>query len=152
FLGTGPSDLVVWDIEAQRDGCRVTVTDGEENRAPAMVQELTEGWTDFLTRLHAYCATGQPTRYGWRKEFDGAIELPIDAARAADALLSPDGRRRWMPWSADAIAPGATVTMVDKQQPAELVIGTVERTEPLSFRFTLGSPAWRAATECKVKI
>ncbi len=152
FLGTGPDNDISWSI-ASRDGkCLVTVTDFEASRTRDGVAEMTAGWTDFLQRLQAYGATGQNSRYAWRKEFDGSIELPIEATEAFDALLSAEGQRHWMPWSAAAIAPGTPVTMSDGNRPERLTIGTVERSGSQSLRFTLTCPEWRAATECLVRL
>jgi uncharacterized protein YndB with AHSA1/START domain len=151
FLGTGPSDSISWTIEPQGEGCRITVTDREDNRVQATVNDLIQGWTDFLGRLQSYCATGRTTRYSWRREFDGSIELPVDPAAAADKLLTDDGLCRWVPWSG-AFAAEATVTVGDGQQPAYLEIGDVERASPFLLRFSLGCPEWRAPTLCSIMI
>jgi len=151
FLGTGPKNAISWVIEPQGDNCRVVVTDAEPSRTPEGVAELTEGWTDFLQRLQAFCATGRNARYAWRREFDGAIELSIEPQRAFELLLSADGQKRWMPWSTQAIAAGATVTMRDGRLPATLTIGAVERIGATALRFALTCPEWNAPTECMVK-
>jgi uncharacterized protein YndB with AHSA1/START domain len=152
FLGTGPRNAIDWSIEPLKDQCRVRVTDAEASRTPAGVAEMIEGWTDFLRRLRDYCATGQNTRYAWRQEFDGSIELPIAAADAFDWLTSDDGQRHWLPWSASAIAPGTPVVMTDNGQPANLTIATVNRDGKLAARFSLACPQWLAPTNCSIEV
>ncbi len=152
FLGTGPRNAIDWSIEPLKDQCRVTVTDAEASRTPAGVAEMIEGWTDFLQRLRDYCATGQNTRYAWRQEFDGSIELPIAAAEAFDRLTSAEGQRHWLPWSASAIAPGTPVAMTDNGQPADLTIVTVNRDGKLAMRLSLASLQWLAPTNCSIEI
>jgi uncharacterized protein YndB with AHSA1/START domain len=152
FLGTGPKDAISWSINPSAGQCSVTVTDTEDGRAHDAIEEMTEGWTDFLHRLQVYCATGQKSRYGWRKEFSGSIELPVQATMAFDTLLDADRLRHWAPWSGDALTPGARVTMTDNRQPAQLTIGAVDRTGPLSLRFTLTCRDWNGDTECSLQI
>jgi uncharacterized protein YndB with AHSA1/START domain len=152
FLGTGPSNAITWQIKPVGGESVVTVTDREDNRDQKTVNELIEGWTDFLGRLQEYGRTGRSTRYGWRQEFDGSIELPAEAATAAGLLLSAIGQSRWMPWSGGALARGATVTTKDGLQPSRLTIGSLERTGNLGLRFTLACPQWRAPTECAVEL
>ena len=152
FLGTGPVDAIVWSIERLQDHCRVTVTDSEPNRSPAGIAEMIEGWTDFLQRLQRYCGTGENARYAWRKEFGGSIELAVDAAAACERLLSAEGQRRWLPWSGQAVAPGASVTVHDDGKPSQFVIGAVESTGKFGLRFALTCSGWRAPTPCSIEI
>jgi uncharacterized protein YndB with AHSA1/START domain len=152
FLGTSPSDAISWSVERERAGCRVTVTDTEPSRTAAGCDEMVEGWTDFLQRLQDHCITGQNTRYAWRSEFGGSIELPLAPGRAWERLFPAESQGLWMPWSGAAIASGAAVTMRDQQQPARLTIRTVEKTGASVLRFTLTCPQWRAATECRFDI
>src|SRR4029450_7618180 len=88
FLGTSPTDTISWSIEPEGSACRVSVTDAEPSRTAAGCKEMIQGWTDFLQRLQAYCLTGKNTRYPWRSEFGGSIELPVDPGRAFERLLS----------------------------------------------------------------
>lgn len=152
FLGTGPVDTISWSIQLNGSGCLVAVTDFEPSRTADGCREMIEGWTDFLHRLQAYCLTGKNTRYPWRSEFGGSIELPLDAGRAFGRLLSAEGYRHWMPWFADALTAGKTLTMKDKQKPGQLMIERIEKTGDTSLSFTLTCPEWRATTECRLDV
>jgi uncharacterized protein YndB with AHSA1/START domain len=151
FLGTGPRNAIDWTIEPVDRQCRVTVTDSEASRTPQGVAEMIEGWTDFLQRLRDYCATGQNTRYAWRQEFDGSIELAVDADRAFERLTSADGQRQWLPWLGDAIAKGASLTMSDGAEPEQFTIGAVDR-DGTALRFALTCPEWLAPTQVALKV
>jgi uncharacterized protein YndB with AHSA1/START domain len=152
FLSTGPVDAISWSIDPQGTNCLVTVMDAEPSRTAAGCREMIEGWTDFLQRLQDYCVTGQNSRYAWRSEFSGSIELPIDAERAFTELVSPEGQRRWLPWSAEALASGTVITVADEQEPLRLTIGSVKKTGDSAFRFTLTCPDWQAETECQLDV
>jgi uncharacterized protein YndB with AHSA1/START domain len=151
FLGTGPSNAIEWIIAPERGGVRITVTDREPNRSPETVEELTEGWTDFLRRLQVYGATGQNTRYTWRRQFDGSIELPVEPEVAVQQLFADRGRDNWLPWIGK-IAPGATVSMIDDRQPKLFQIRKVERPAPLALDFEFGSAQWQAFTKCEIQV
>jgi uncharacterized protein YndB with AHSA1/START domain len=152
FLGTSPMDSIAWSIEPEGDACCcVTVADTEPSRTPAGCDEMIEGWTDFLQRLQDHCVTGQNTRYAWREEFGGSIELAVGPQGAVERLFSPAGQHHWLPWSGDSIASGAIVTMMDGAEPTRFRIGNVEKSLA-TLRFTLTSSAWRAATDCRIEL
>jgi uncharacterized protein YndB with AHSA1/START domain len=151
FLGTGPSNAIEWIIVPECGGVRVTVTDREPNRSAATVEELIEGWTDFLRRLQVYGATGQNTRYTWRRQFDGSIELPVGSEGAALELLADGGQDRWLPWTGK-IAPGATVSMTDDRAPKLFQIRKVDRPAPLALTFEFGATQWQSFTKCKIQV
>jgi uncharacterized protein YndB with AHSA1/START domain len=150
FLGTGPSNAIKWLNVAEDGGVRVTVTDHEPNRTAATVDELTEGWTDFLRRLQVYGASGQNTRYTWRHQFDGSIELAAPPPAAA-RLFAADGQGLWLPWKGN-IAPEAVVTMIDHAAPKEFKIGQVNRPTPLALHFGFGCDQWLSPTNCELQI
>lgn len=151
FLGTGPSSAVAWVIVPHRGGCRVTVTDREADRDRKAAAELGEGWRDFLKRLRDHCVTGANTRYSWRREFDGSIELALDADAAAALLFDHAGQRGWMPLTADALRSGVTATSTDGARPEHFTIGSVV-SAGLVRHFTLGCPEWSKSTECRIEI
>jgi uncharacterized protein YndB with AHSA1/START domain len=151
FLGTGPSNAIEWLNVPEDGGVRLTVTDREPNRSTAVVDELTEGWTDFLRRLQVFGASGQDTRYTWRREFDGSIELATEPAVAAARLFAADGLGRWLPWTG-SIAPGVLVTMTDHAAPKRFRIGAIDRPAPLALRFAFGCPQWLLPTRCELQI
>lgn len=151
FLGTGPRNAIAWSIEPDNGGVRVTVTDREDSRSAATVEELTEGWTDFLRRLQVYIASGQNTRYTWRRQFDGSIELAAPAKAAAGRLLGSDDRLAWLPWSGGVVSE-ALVRIGDSREPNQFWIRDVIRPSPLALKFALGCSQWQAATPCEIAI
>jgi uncharacterized protein YndB with AHSA1/START domain len=153
FLGTSPACQIGWHIAPETDRCRVTVTDRQEFRSKAGAAELSDGWYDFLQRLQGYCATGQTTRYAWRREFDASIELPLSPAAAFEQLLSSDGRWHWMPFSAESISSGSPATLDDGSRPARFVIESVKRSARKGMlRFSLSSPEWVSPTQCVLRV
>ncbi len=152
FLGTGPSDMIVWKIEPDRDGCRVCVTDSEPARSAEAVNELTEGWTDFLERLRGYFATGQSTRYEWRRDFDGSIEMDLEAPQAFQILFRAANRRNWLPWWGGAIASGSTVAMLDGARPTRFRIDRPASDDLLTVRIALSCPEWLGPTHCTIAV
>jgi uncharacterized protein YndB with AHSA1/START domain len=150
FLGTGPSNAIEWHNVAEDGGVRVTVTDREPNRTAATVDELTQGWTDFLRRLQVYGASGQNTRYTWRREFDGSIELAASPPTAA-RLFTADGQGLWLPWTGN-ITPEAIVTMIDHAEPNRFKIGKVDRPTSLALHFAFGCDQWPSPTNCELRI
>lgn len=152
FLGTGPSNDIVWTVEPEAGGCRVTVADNEADRRQAEFDALSEGWTDFLARLQGLCATGRTTRYDWRRDFDGAIELPLPVDAASETLLSPAGLGRWMPWSASTDTGCSRVVVADGGRPTDFVIDGVERPTANALSFNLRSSDWRAPTVCTLNL
>jgi uncharacterized protein YndB with AHSA1/START domain len=151
FLGTGPSNTIEWLSVAEDGGVRLTVTDCEPDRTAAMVDELTEGWTDFLRRLQVHGASGQNTRYTWRRQFDGSVELAAEPEAAYALLFAAEGQARWLPWVGE-IAHKARVSMIDDRKPNEFEIGDVERPTPLSLRFDFGCLQWHSRTSCELQI
>lgn len=152
FLGTSPCNEISWSIDPLLDNCRVTVADAERGRSADGVREMIEGWTDFMCRLQAYCATGHNSRYTWRREFSGSVELPMQPTAAFKKLMSEDVQALWMPWSGAAVASGASITVADRERPGQLLVTAVEASGPQALRFSLGSADWHAATHCHLKI
>jgi uncharacterized protein YndB with AHSA1/START domain len=151
FLGTGPRNTIAWSIGSEKGGVRVTVTDCEVSRSTATVEELSLGWTDFLRRLQVYCASGQNTRYTWRRQFDGSIELPASAEASARCLLQHAQSLSWLPWSG-GLEPGTVVQISDGRKPEHFWIEDVFGPSPLVLRFKLGCSQWLAPTPCEIAI
>ncbi len=152
FLGTGPRDTIVWDIEPGPDGSRVTVTDSESARAPENVTELEDGWSDFLGRLQRHLATGEITRYDWRRDFDGAIELPVSVEQASERLLAEESHGLWLPFGATALAEGEMAMVPDGLAPERFELSKVDWRSPTSVRFELAAPGWARGTNCRLEI
>jgi uncharacterized protein YndB with AHSA1/START domain len=152
FLGTGPENLITWNLAPGPNTTVVTVNDYEENRSQAGVRDLTEGWTDFLGRLERFYATGQDTRYDWRREFDGAIEFPVPVERAMECLVFRPEAHRWLPWKPAAISEGLQVSIGDGMDPDRFTISGLARLDESSISFELGCEAWSGTTKCVLQI
>ncbi|WP_341720563.1 SRPBCC domain-containing protein [Micromonospora sp. FIMYZ51] len=100
FLGVGPVQRVVWEVTPIADRTRVTVQDADPARSPAELHQMRAGWTDFLQRLSGHLRTGRPTRYDWREEIDGAVDIA-----AGWAPLHLDVVYRWLPVASDGFRP-----------------------------------------------
>jgi uncharacterized protein YndB with AHSA1/START domain len=139
FLGTGARDSIVWKLVDQGDKSMVTVTDREPSRSEKSCVELAEGWTDFLERLEKYLRTGDLTRYDWRRDFDGSIELPVSKAEATSVLSALRGRFLWVPW--------------EKVLTAEpLAIDSLEWKGPACVEFQVKAAGWKHTTDCRLEI
>jgi uncharacterized protein YndB with AHSA1/START domain len=152
FLGIGPRDAIAWRLAPEGRGCRLTVTDTEPERGPDGVRELREGWLDFTGRLAGYLASGRPTRYDWRREFDAGIELPCSPGAAWDRLT---GDASWLPWSppdGSRLRGGAVVCLADGVQPEQFWVSDVTAEPPESLRFELSSAAWSRPTSCRLRL
>jgi uncharacterized protein YndB with AHSA1/START domain len=151
FLGTGPRNTIVWEIESTPSGSRVRVTDGEPGRTTKGVDEMIEGWTDFLGRLQLHLATGETTRYDWRREFSAAVELSGKPAKNRSLLTDPDRMNNWMPFRGDLKA-GGTVEMDDGAEPWRLTVIDVKHTRNKFLSFRLRADEWQAPTTCRLEV
>jgi uncharacterized protein YndB with AHSA1/START domain len=151
FLGTGPRDTISWTIEPRGHESMVTVSDAEVGRTESGVQEMIEGWTDFLIRLQSYATTGRNHRYSWRREFNGSIELPMKRTAAFDILISEYGQQRWLPWTGPAIAENVTTHLTDGVEPEQVRISNVKN-HAFGLTFQLIAAGWDGATFCSLGI
>lgn len=101
FLGLGQVARIGWTLTPLADGgTEVVVSDGDPTRTTAEADQLASGWLDFFSRLTAFLATGEPSRYEWRDEIDGSVDLT-----GSIAPLEFDTLRRWLPISTDGFQP-----------------------------------------------
>jgi uncharacterized protein YndB with AHSA1/START domain len=152
FQGTGPRDTVVWDVIPTTTGSRVCVTDNEPSRSPKVVDELFEGWTDFLGRLQRHIATGETTRYDWRREFSSAAELPGTPEQNRRLLTHLDTMNAWMPFRANGLTKNGAVGMKDGLAPQRLTVSDFKRGTGTSMSFSLRAEEWRSPTTCRIEI
>jgi uncharacterized protein YndB with AHSA1/START domain len=150
FLGTGPANAICWRLEPSQSGCCVTVIDRGDNRDNQTIKELSEGWTDFLQRLQAFCATGMNARYDWRHEFDGSIELSIGADAAFKELFSESACSSWLPWR--SAVPPFLVRVADGTQPERFNIYAVRCGDDTKMHICVGCSEWRTSTECTIQV
>jgi len=153
FLGIGPSNLITWTVRARPSGgAVVTVTDDYAPRTAQDVAEMNEGWTDFTGRLDAYLATGQISRYDWRRDLDGSVELCGSADAVAARLFGSDALRAWQPWQPASLSPGSAVRIDDGQTPVELELAEVDRSQRNEIRLVLHARPWLKPTRCTLAI
>lgn len=117
FLGLGPLSRIRWTITDFDGQTKVTVEDGDPTRTKAEADQLVEGWVDFFQRLGSYLETGQSTRYEWRDEIDGSVDLPAGSSDPfeAETLL------RWLPVASDGFKP-SWFFVVDEEGPRRFPI------------------------------
>lgn len=151
FQGTGPRDSVVWDITPTATGSSVRVTDNEPSRPPKVVDELFEGWTDFLGRLQRHIATGETARYDWRREFSAAAELPGTPEQNRGLLTNPD-TMNWLPFRSKCLAKNGVVGMTDGLAPQRLTVSDFKRDAGVSMSFGLRAGEWRSPTTCRIEL
>lgn len=152
FLGVGPLDTIRWTLARPCESCVVTVTDAEEERTPEDAQQLRKGWLDFTRRLRDHLRTGENTRYSWRHDFDGSIELPCNATRAREILFSPPAQSRWLPLAAGAtLSDGTWIHPADGEEPARLLITHVGWRSPDHVSFRLSASGWDRPTLCQLQ-
>jgi uncharacterized protein YndB with AHSA1/START domain len=146
FLGTSPESVVTWTIGSPDEfESLVTVRDDEPERSHEASLALAAGWADFLTRLARFLETGSRSRYAWRPEVDGAIELPASLGAARELLADP----RWLPVGDAGLVDGGSFRVEDGH---ELVVRHVERAGPDEVRFALGLAGFDVTTGCSVRL
>jgi uncharacterized protein YndB with AHSA1/START domain len=150
FLGLGGRNLITWTVSSGTPTV-VTVTDEEPDRSDQEVAVMCEGWADYLDRLSRHLATGKNTRYDWRRDVDGGVELRLSPEQAAARLFAAEGLDRWQPWRASNWQDGASLLVGDAEQPAKLRLTGFERA-PTALRMEVTAPSWRAPTRCEVAL
>jgi uncharacterized protein YndB with AHSA1/START domain len=152
FLGIGPLDTITWHIAPLGSGSLVTVLDGEPGRSYQAAHELKEGWLDFTQRLERFLATGQPSRYNWRRAFDGSIELASEPAATWETLFAPTNQARWLPLRSSVLKEGALFVVGDSGEPTMVLIADVRWEPPTRVRFQVTQRGWLQPTQCEVKL
>jgi uncharacterized protein YndB with AHSA1/START domain len=153
FLGLGPKNLITWTVgECPEGGAVVTVTDDYAPRTAQDVVDMIAGWTDFTGRLGAYLATGETTRYDWRRDLDGSVELCGSVDAVAARLFGSDGLGAWQPWQPASLSPGSAVRIDDGQAPAELELVEVDRSRRNEICLVLRARPWRQPTRCTLAV
>jgi uncharacterized protein YndB with AHSA1/START domain len=150
FLGIMPADNISWSIEPAESGALVTVTDREPFRAPEWADAVRQGWHDFTSRLSAFLASGESTRYDWRRTFDGGVELPCQPVDAMTIVTDPALAARWLP-TTQGLIEGARFEPGDGLEPSFVHVGEIVRDGPAAVRFTMTSRQWQAATGCTME-
>jgi uncharacterized protein YndB with AHSA1/START domain len=152
FLGTGPKDEITWDISYLHDRAHVTVTDFEPSRSKEGVEELSRGWFDFLERLQRFLATGEISRYDWRRDFDGSIELPVPAENAATVLFARDMQEEWVPFGSPTPTNPKARQKTVRNSSVEGLVADVEWNGCCEVDCQFRAHQWLNSTTCRVKI
>jgi uncharacterized protein YndB with AHSA1/START domain len=152
FLGIGPLDTITWHIAPLGSGCLVTVLDGEPGRTYQSARELKQGWLDFTQRLERFLATGQPSRYDWRHEFEGSIELDGEPAALWETLFAPANQAQWLPLRDGVLKDGELLVIGSGGEPALVRIADVRWEPPTQVRFQVTHRGWLQSTHCDVKL
>jgi len=151
FLGLGPSNRITWRLEPRGLKTEVTVSDEQVERDDLDVEAMRAGWRDFTDRLARYLATGERTRYDWRRDIDGGVELACNVDRAAARLFATDALDRWQPWRGEPWRPGGQLRVVDGGDPDTLQLVQFGRTSN-ELRFAITAPGWRQPTRCELAL
>jgi uncharacterized protein YndB with AHSA1/START domain len=147
FLGVGPAGRIRWIVNTLPTGCEVMVEDHDPNRTPAEVDQLVAGWTDFFERLQSYLETGRATRYEWREDIDGSVELPATGFRP----LGEDTIYRWLPIATDGFGP-RWFFVVDDEGPRRFRVDGFTRRSDREVTFTVEVPEAATPTRCRVAV
>lgn len=151
FLGTGPEDTIHWCLRGTGSLTEVEVRDRQRGRTRSAARELLEGWLDFSRRLLGFVESGEPTRYDWRRDFDGSIELDASAERAFEILLSKPAQARWLLPSTSA-PEGGLLSVGDGEDPDPLRLTELGSASPLGRTFGIETPTWAAPTRLHVEV
>jgi uncharacterized protein YndB with AHSA1/START domain len=137
FLGTSPPDSITWQILPEDIGCVVAVIDADPERSPEWMSMLKEGWMDFVQRLTDHLKTGQNTRYDWRRDFDGSIQVAASLEDAWSSLLAGDRIRRWAPFLDGGLGKDAVCCPGDGAEPAILRVANTAWEPPETLTFDI---------------
>lgn len=137
FLGMGASSRISWHVKPSPKGSTVELTDSSRSRSRSSAEELRDGWLDFFKRLETFVATGKCTRYDFRNDFEGSIELEIDQATALRTLQAKGGLI------------SVAHAVLEAAQPN---IGKIRAESGSSLSFELSEPGWKKPTQCSLRL
>ncbi|MEV0083536.1 SRPBCC domain-containing protein [Saccharopolyspora sp. NPDC050642] len=147
FLGVARQELITWRLAPTADGVSVTVRDHDDRRSPAEAAEMLEGWTDFLSRLERHLRTGKNTRYGWRDDIDGSVELPAGDFHP----LRESELYEWLPIASDGFEP-SWFFVLDEEGPRRFRIRDWDLTPDRLLTFTVEIPDSQHNPACTVRL
>ncbi|GAA4872583.1 SRPBCC domain-containing protein [Saccharopolyspora cebuensis] len=147
FLGVGRRDLITWQLTRTNSGVTVEVHDCNSSRSSAEADEMLSGWTDFLTRLQLHLRTGEKTRYAWRDDIDGSVELAADDFHP---LREPE-LYEWLPIASDGFAP-SWFFVLDGEGPRRFPILDWVLEPDQQLRFAIDLSAERHHPACTVQV
>jgi uncharacterized protein YndB with AHSA1/START domain len=148
FLGVGPLQRIRWSVKARPlYSSELIVEDHDPARTPAETDQMVTGWTDFFGRLQQYLSTGRTSRYEWREDIDGGVDLP---AGGFDPLAT-ETIYRWLPIATDGFAP-RWFFVVDDEGPRRFRVDGWTYNSPAEVAFTVEIPEASVPTLCTVVV
>ena len=147
FLGIGPCSTIEWRLY-DRSPTRVVVQDSVPLRPWTESSQTGTGWADFLERFARFLHTGASTRYPWRTELDGSVELPKYDERLFDA----DVYRGWLPLAVSTSPPGLVLEVRGPDGPWAIPVRRVARRSPCQLQLDLGGADDRMASTCHLEL
>jgi hypothetical protein len=130
----------------------VKVTDTEPERTRKAALELRKGWLDFTKRLKIFFQKGKPTRYAWRHDLDGSIELPGSINHIWDHLFETRAQALWLPLEESSLADGAEFVVGDGAESSRLRLADVVSQPPFGISFRLTYGGWLNSTQCRLEL
>jgi uncharacterized protein YndB with AHSA1/START domain len=152
FLGTSPPDSITWRILPEDIGCVVAVIDADPERSREWMGMLKEGWMDFVQRLTDHLRTGQNTRYDWRRDFDGSIELPGTLEEAWRNLLADERIKHWASFLSAGLSPNSECRPGDGAEPVTACVANVAWEAPKALTFDIIHDKWAQATSVAIRL
>ena len=146
FLGVGPVERIRWSVRPVSSGTEVTFEDNDPDRSAAETDQMLAGWTDFAGRLAGYLDTGQVSRYEWREEIDGSVDL----AGGWHPLRLPELYRR-LPVASDGFRP-RWFFVVDEDGPRRFEVTAWQPHDDGAVMFSLDIPEATRPTSCAVAV
>jgi hypothetical protein len=143
---------VSWRIATTEGGCKVTVTDSEPERSEQAASMLRKGWLDFSRRLRDYFVKGGSTRYDWRHDFDGSIEIPASLTQVWARLSEKSAQSRWLPVGIAGLGPNASIIVNDGDEPSSVRVSDVAFNPPFSIDLELANDEWLNTTRARLEL
>jgi uncharacterized protein YndB with AHSA1/START domain len=141
FLGAGQLNSIRWTTSAIPGGTEIVVRDTDPHRTPAEADQLTSGWQDFFGRLAHYLTTGERSRYEWRQDIDGSVDLPDGTVDPLAAAMLP----QWLPIATDGFVP-RWFFVVDEDGPRRFRVDDWIADPDKGLTFSIAIPTEGAAT------
>ena len=152
FLGIGPLNIIAWHIVPSESGCVFTVNDSDPGRSSEAASQLRKGWLDFTKRLAQYLQKGKPTRYDWRHDFEGSIEVAGERSAVWKVLFESGLQPQWLPINGSVLEAKAGFFVPDNDEPSVFRIEDVESRPPYGVQFRLAHHDWRRPTTCRLEL
>jgi uncharacterized protein YndB with AHSA1/START domain len=152
FMGIGPVDQLEARVHDCGEGSLVTVVDRRAGRSREEGVALGEGWSDFLSRLQRFLATGENARYAWRGEVEVWIELPVPAPIARRELILSAADWLPLPPGAANLLSAEALLLSDGVEPSSFPLHEIRGDGPGSVRFAVRLPHVEGQLSTRIEI